>query len=149
MEQRLRKEIKIALAEKMNEKAKQGCGDKFAGLRYQTLKNILENAQKMAKDNKWEMSDKVIYASARKEIKQLNDLLVYCKGEREEDTRYCISVAEEFLPEMVSEDEIRAFAGTLENKANIGVIMKALKEKFGESLDMKVASAIAKEVASK
>lgn len=56
-------------------------------------------------------------------------------------------ILESYLPKMASEEYVRA--AVLELKAagatNIGMIMKGLKEKFGSSLDGKMASMIAKE----
>lgn len=50
------------------------------------------------------------------------------------------------LPQMASETEIRQFLATLGTPANKGVVMKALKEKFGALVDMKQAGAIASEM---
>lgn len=136
METKLRNEIKIALSNKLKEKTTE------SDCRYQTLKNILETAQKMAKEKKTEVTDNFIIDAAKREIKQLNELLSY--GENAEAT-YCISVAEEFLPKMASEDEIKEFLSTIELK-NIGLAMKALKKHFGNSFDGKMASQIVREM---
>lgn len=50
------------------------------------------------------------------------------------------------LPQMASEQEIRNFLATLDSPANKGVVMKALKEKYGARADMKQAGAIASEM---
>lgn len=50
------------------------------------------------------------------------------------------------LPQMASESEIRQFLATLDTPANKGIVMKALKEKFGALVDMKQAGAIASEM---
>lgn len=50
------------------------------------------------------------------------------------------------LPQMASESEIRQFLATLDTPANKGVVMRALKEKFGSLVDMKQAGAIASEM---
>ena len=50
------------------------------------------------------------------------------------------------LPQMASDVEIRQFLSTLSTPANKGVVMKALKEKFGALVDMKQAGAIASEM---
>lgn len=50
------------------------------------------------------------------------------------------------LPQMASEDEVRQFLATLNTPANKGVVMRALKEKFGSLVDMKQAGAIASEM---
>lgn len=144
MEKRLRELIKQAMLTKQKNKE-----DKQAADRYQTLKNILETAQKVAKDKKTdEITDSMIVDAAKKEIKQLNDLLGYCKDneDKQKEVEFNISVASELLPAMASDEEVKAFVE--ENKAaanNIGAMMKLLKEKFGDSLDGKKASAIVRE----
>lgn len=116
--------------------------------RYQTLKNILEKAQKTAKDKKIEaLSDELIVDAAKKEIKQLEDVLQYIK---EGDSRYAeameaISVAKELLPAMASAEDILHFLQNSNTEKNMGTCMKTLKEKFGSSLDGKAASAVVKE----
>lgn len=50
------------------------------------------------------------------------------------------------LPQMASESDVREFLATLEIPANKGVVMKALKEKYGALVDMKQAGAIASEL---
>lgn len=56
------------------------------------------------------------------------------------------SILVDALPQMASEDEIRQFLATLDTHANKGVVMRALKEKFGSLVDMKQAGAIASEM---
>lgn len=144
MEKRLRELIKQAMITKQKNKE-----DKQAADRYQTLKNILETAQKVAKDKKTdEITDSMIVDAAKKEIKQLNDLLGYCKGneDKQKEVEFNISVASELLPAMASDEEVKAFVEEKKAAANnIGAMMKLLKEKFGDSLDGKKASAIVRE----
>jgi uncharacterized protein YqeY len=52
------------------------------------------------------------------------------------------------LPIMATEDEIRFFLESVESPQNKGVVMKALKEKFGVLVDMKQAGAIVSEIYS-
>ena len=90
----LRGKIKDAMIEKKN------TGD---GLRYQTLKNVLEKAQKIAKEQRTEIiTDSMIIDAAKKEIKQHKDLLEYCTegSDKYNETVKCISYAEEMLPKM-------------------------------------------------
>jgi len=144
MEKRLRQEIKKAMLAKTKEKTTE------TECRCQTLKNILEKALKEAKDKRIEIiSDSMIIDAAKKEIKQQKDLLGYCKDgdSRVKEISICISVAEEFLPRMASEEEIKAFV--LKNKESagkIGIMMKLLKAEFGDSLDSKMASGLVKEI---
>ena len=129
MEQKLRELIKQAMLEKNTEKK-------------QTYKNILETAQKIAKEKKTEVTDSLIFDAAKKEIKQINDLLSYVK---ETDDKYKVLVqnkeyAESILPKMVSEQEILDFLTSNNIDKNMGTCMKALKAEFKDSLDGKLAS---------
>ena len=129
MEQKLRELIKQAMLEKNTEKK-------------QTYKNILETAQKIAKEKKTEVTDSLIFDAAKREIKQINDLLEYVK---ETDDKYTVLVqnkeyAESILPKMVSEQEILDFLTTHSIEKNMGTCMKALKAEFKDSLDGKLAS---------
>lgn len=129
MEKKLRELIKQAMLEKNTEKK-------------QTYKNILETAQKIAKEKKTEVTDSLIFDAAKKEIKQINDLLEYVK---ETDDKYTVLVqnkeyAESILPKMVSEQEILDFLTTHSIEKNMGICMKALKAEFKDSLDCKLAS---------
>jgi uncharacterized protein YqeY len=55
-------------------------------------------------------------------------------------------ILEAYLPKMATEDEIKAEVAALKaaGAANIGAIMKGLKDKFGSTLDGKLASQLAK-----
>lgn len=56
------------------------------------------------------------------------------------------AILEGYLPKMATEDEIKAEVAALKagGAANIGAIMKGLKDKFGSALDGKLASQLAK-----
>ena len=58
---------------------------------------------------------------------------------------------EQFLPQMVTEEELKAYWDTMDSSVlwNIGSIMKQLKSQFGDRLDGKLASEFAKQVLSK
>ena len=84
----------------------------------------------------------MIFDAAKKEIKQINDLLAYVK---ETDDKYTVLVqnkeyAESILPKMVTEQEILDFLTTHSIEKNMGTCMKALKAEFKDSLDGKLAS---------
>lgn len=134
MEKTLRDLIKKAMIDK----------DKNAQLTY---KSILENAQKLAKEKKEDVNDSYIIAAAKKEIKQLEDLLKYCEANPDKATevKTKIELAEKILPRMTSEDDIKNFLVSNNIERNMGVCMKALKAEFADSLDGKVASGVVKE----
>lgn len=134
MEKTLRDLIKKAMIEK----------DKNAQLTY---KSILENAQKLAKEKKEDINDSYIIAAAKKEIKQLEDLLKYCEANPDKATEVetKIELAERILPKMTSENDIKNFLIGNNIERNMGVCMKALKAEFKDSLDGKAASGVVKE----
>ena len=138
METKIRSLIKEAMIEKNKNKQI-------------TYKNILEAAQKKAKETQVAVTDEMIINATKNEIKQLNDLIGFCApgsdkfNETTEKIEYCKAV----LPKMASEEDILNYLVENEIEKNIGVCMKALKEKFGANMDGKMASVIAKEYVSK
>lgn len=134
MEKTLRDLIKKAMINK----------DKNAQLTY---KSILENAQKLAKEKKEEVNDSYIIAAAKKEIKQLEDLLKYCEAGSDKaiEVKAKIELAEKILPKMTSEEDIKNFLVGNNIEKNMGACMKALKAEFKDSLDGKAASGVVKE----
>ncbi len=134
METKLRELIKTSMMNK----------DKLA---LKTYKNILETAQKSAKEKLEEVNDKYIIDAAKREIKQLNDTLQYCTAgtDRYTETKTCIEIANSLLPEMVSKADIKKYLEDNHITKNMGICMKMLKTKFADSLDGKMASAVVKE----
>ena len=138
MENKLRKLIKEGML------LKKETGD---SLRYQTFKNILDKAQKEAKDRLKPVTDDIIILATKREIKQLEDALQYFSTD---DSRYdatvlMIQYAKEMLPQMVTNEQIKEFLISNNVEKNMGKCMKILKEEFKDSLDGKSASAIVKE----
>lgn len=144
----LREEIKKAMIEKR---------DTGNSNKYMTLKSILEKSQKIAKEQRKEneISDSMIIDSARKEIKQLQELKEFYEKDTKElseqekikikDLEEKIFVAKQILPQMVEEEVLLDFI--LKNKndiSNIGQGMKMLSNKFGDCLDKKIASQLLK-----
>lgn len=116
-----------------------------------TYKSILENAQKIAKKTNTAVTDEMIVTATKNEIKQLNDLLEFCTvgSDKYNETTEKIKFCESVLPKMATEDEIMEFLISNMIEKNMGICMKALKEKFGANMDGKMASMIAKEYVSK
>lgn len=112
-----------------------------------TYKSILENAQKLAKDKKEDVNDSYIIASIKKEIKQLEDLLSYCKDGTDKYTeiKKKIDIATSLLPQMASKEEILDFLTSNNIEKNMGICMKSLKTQFSTNLDGKTASQVVKE----
>lgn len=134
MEKMLRDLIKKAMIEK----------NKLAQLTY---KSILENAQKLAKEKKEDVNDSYIISAAKKEIKQLEDLLSYCKEDTEQynEVKAKIELAEGILPKMTSKEDIMNYLVSDNIEKNMGICMKALKSRFKDSLDGRLASGVVKE----
>lgn len=111
-----------------------------------TYKSILENAQKLAKDKKEDVNDSYIITSIKKEIKQLEDLLSYCKDgtDKYSETKRKIDIATSLLPQMTSEDEILDYLTSNKVEKNMGLCMRVLKVKFKDTLDGKMASQVVK-----
>lgn len=136
----LRNNIKIALKEKLETKN---------DTKYSVYKNILDKTQKDVKEKKIEViTDDYVITAARKELKQLEDTLSYITKESDPD-RYeklttSIAIVNDFLPKSISENEILDFLKNNDIDKNMGVCMKALKNKFGVNLDGRTASSIVK-----
>ncbi len=136
----LRNNIKIALKEKLKTKN---------DTKYSVYKNILDKTQKDVKEKKIEViTDDYVITAARKELKQLEDTLSYITKESDPD-RYeklttSIAIVNDFLPKSVSENEILDFLKNNDVDKNMGICMKALKNKFGVNLDGRTASSIVK-----
>lgn len=136
----LRNNIKIALKEKLKTKN---------DTKYSVYKNILDKTQKDVKEKKIEViTDDYVITAARKELKQLEDTLSYITKESDPD-RYeklttSIAIVNDFLPKSISENEILDFLKNNDIDKNMGVCMKALKNKFGVNLDGRTASSIVK-----
>lgn len=136
----LRNNIKIALKEKLKTKN---------DTKYSVYKNILDKTQKDAKEKKTEIiTDDYVITAARKELKQLEDTLSYITKESDPD-RYeklttSIAIVNDFLPKSVSKNEILDFLKNNDVDKNMGICMKALKNKFGVNLDGRTASNIVK-----
>lgn len=136
----LRNNIKIALKEKLKTKN---------DTKYSVYKNILDKTQKDAKEKKTEIiTDDYVITAARKELKQLEDTLSYITKEsapdRYEKLTTSIAIVNDFLPKSVSENEILDFLKNNDVDKNMGICMKALKNKFGVNLDGRTASNIVK-----
>lgn len=134
METKIRSLIKEAMLEKNKEKQI-------------TYKNILECAQKIAKQTNVSVTDEMIVKAIKNEMKQLNDVLVYYTSgtEKYEEVKTKLQYCEVLLPKMATEEEIIDYLMKNTIEKNIGICMKKLKEYFGMNMDGKLASKVAKE----
>ena len=115
-----------------------------------TYKNILECAQKTAKETNASVTDEMITKAIKNEIKQLNDFLEYCPedSERFKETLEKVDYCEAVLPKMATEEEIMNYLVKNNVEKNIGLCMKALKQNFGANMDGKMASGVVRKYIS-
>lgn len=109
------------------------------------LTTFLENAQKIAKEDKnREMTDQDLVAGVKREIKMAEQ----SKAAGAPYSELVFQLGASFLPKQMIERELRvtieAIVSDLD-KPNMGAIMKELKT-FGDSVDMKAANVIIKEI---
>lgn len=135
MEARVRMLIKDAMKDK-NEAAKL------------TYRSILENAQKIAKnDGNRAVTDDDFIKAAKNEIKQLNDLYEYVKNDSVRATEIAekVGYCQGLLPQAVTEEQILEYLNTNNIEKNIGICMKNLKAQFGSALDGKMAQGVVRQ----
>lgn len=104
---------------------------------------LLDNIQKKAKEEKRTLIDSDIVPAARRMLKMANQ-----SKEAGIDVDYEIEILKSFLPYMLSYDEISVAVVQIMDDLgfeDMGIIMKALKSAFRDSMDMKVASVVVKE----
>jgi uncharacterized protein YqeY len=137
MEQKIRSLIKEAMQNK----------DKIALVTY---KNILTNAQNVAKTKQVAVTDDLVISAIKNEIKQLNDVIDYYEENSDgyKEVKNKLALCEVLLPKMASEQDILEYLQNNHIEKNMGVCMKSLKSNFGAMMDGKMASNIAKQYIS-
>ena len=139
----MKKSINEALKNAMKEKN----AEKLSVLRSIIAK--ITEAEKL--NSNIELTDDEIVKVVQKLAKQREESInLFKQGNREDLVaieEFQLSVLKEYLPQMMSEDEIRTIVkSAIENGANnIGLLMKELN-RYGNLLDKKIASQIAKEL---
>ena len=118
-------------------------------------RNILEKIKKEQVDSKIELNETQIIKIISKYAKQLRESIVqFKKGERMDlanKEKQELIVVEQFLPEQMSEDEIKKIVlDTINNlgasnMSDMGKVMKISLEKTNEMADGKLISNIVKE----
>jgi uncharacterized protein YqeY len=106
------------------------------------LDYILGEIQRKEKDSGWKGEDSVLsiiktYVSSIQEFVQK-----YPDAKNVQELQNEIQILSAYLPSVVSEDVVRAAIQELRDsgETNRGNVMKALKAKFGNAIDMKAAS---------
>ena len=115
------------------------------------LTTLFSEAQMKGKNAGHETTDEETTQVIQKFLKGINESISYLeKGDINPEALTTVraekEILEAYLPKMASEDEIKAEVAALKasGAANIGAIMKGLKDKFGSTLDGKLASQLAK-----
>lgn len=122
-------------------------------LKSSLLTTLYSEAAMKGKNAGRETTDEETTQVVQKFLKGVNETIGYLeKGGGDNTEALATATAEKeilegYLPKMASEDQVRAAIVELKasGAANIGAIMKGLKDKFGSALDGKMASALAKE----
>ena len=134
---------------KINEQLKSAMKNKDAD-RLSVLRGIISKITEAEKVSNTTLSDDEIIKTIQKLAKQREESInLFRQGNREDlaiAEEFQLSVLKEYLPQMMSESEVRTAVKTaIDNGAsNIGALMKELNQ-YGNLLDKKIASQIAKE----
>lgn len=115
-----------------------------------TLKGEVETRAKMLKPPR-NLTDAEVVAEIKSTLKKVDENISLYeargKDEAAEAARAEKALLEEFLPQQMSEEELRAFAKVkVDGGANMGQVMAALKEERAGLYDGKTASSIVREM---
>jgi len=133
-------------------KAAMKSGDK---LRMMALRGILTEMSRLEKDLRRDPNDAEIIQIIKRERAKREETLEFARKAARQDlieqNETEARILESYLPAATSPDEVRAEiqAAIAAGASQMGPIMKALRDKFGPSLDGKVASELAKEALAK
>ncbi len=133
-------------------KAAMKSGDK---LRMMALRGVLSEMSRLEKDIRREPNDAEILQIIKRERAKREETLEFARKAARTDiitqNETEAKILESYLPATTSPDDVRAeIQNAIDAGASqMGPIMKALRDKFGASLDGKVASELAKEALAK
>lgn len=140
----LKEQIKAGIPAAMKAKDK---------IRLETLRSLTTEIQYEEIQKKIEpLPDQDTIPILKREIKKRQESLDYAeKGNRADmaaDLKLEIQVIESFLPSQLSDDKLREILKSyMADGANMGLLMKKLKDEYQGQYDSKRASEIAKEIA--
>ncbi len=127
-------------------------GDK---LRMMALRSVLSEISRLEKEVRRDPNDAEIIQIIKRERAKREETLEFARKASRQDlieqNETEARILESYLPATTSPDEVRAEiqAAIATGASNMGPIMKALRDKFGASLDGKVASELAREALAK
>jgi uncharacterized protein YqeY len=133
-------------------KAAMKSGDK---LRMMALRSVLSEISRLEKEVRRDPSDAEIIQIIKRERAKREETLEFARKASRQDlieqNETEARILESYLPATTSPDEVRAEiqAAIAAGASQMGPVMKALRDKFGASLDGKVASELAREALAK
>ena len=133
-------------------KAAMKSGDK---IRMMALRGVLSEMSRLEKDIRREPNDAEILQIIKRERAKREETLEFARKAARKDiieqNETEAKILESYLPAATSPDDVRAEiqSAIAAGASQMGPIMKALRDKFGASLDGKVASELAKEALAK
>jgi uncharacterized protein len=133
-------------------KAAMKSGDK---LRMMTLRGVLTEMSRLEKEIRRDPNDAEILQIIKRERAKREETLEFARKAARQDVidqnETEAKILESYLPAAASIDEVRAEiqAAIAAGASQMGPLMKALRDKFGASLDGKAASELAKEALAK
>lgn len=143
------------MLQKLREEIKNGMREKNA-IKRDTFKLVLAKAQALAKEKKVDITDEIIVTAGNSEMKQINQTLELTPEGTDfyNETIEKKRLLEEFLPKMMTEDEIRERVRQYMSELaldwnNKGIVMKNLMPRFKGIADGKLVNKIINEVLSK
>lgn len=94
-------------------------------------------------DNR-ETTDNEVIVIVKKFIKNINETLEYAKDPIKPKLNTEKEICKRYLPKMVAEDDIEQFVKLkiADGMDHRGMVMAAIKKKFGQAVDMKLANQI-------
>jgi uncharacterized protein YqeY len=147
----------MSLKEKLNDDMKQAMKDKDAGkLRLSVIRMVRANIKNVEIDRKKELTEEEVLDVLAKEVKMRRDSMEeFRKGNRPdlvENLEKEVAVLMEYLPQQMSEEEVRAIvAATVKETGastakEMGKVMAALMPKVKGRADGKLVNTIVKEM---
>lgn len=139
------------LLEKLNGEIKEAMVSKDTNKR-DVLRSVKSRANLLAKENHCEIDDELLVKALQKELKELSQALEGFKNNTDnnvyKDYTYRVSVLKEYMPSMMSEDEVREeVKRILNNLDNVpfGKKMQAVMGELKGKADGKLIQKIVKE----
>lgn len=113
-------------------------------LKINLLTTLLAEAAKPGLDDgKRESTDSEVIAVIKKFVKNINETLSVSPNE---DLKAELVILQSYLPQQLTEEEIRVLLTNNHNLTNVGEAMRFLKEHFNGQYDGRVANAVAKQI---